>query len=340
VIRLPAEWEQQTGVLVCWPTQTSDWSGNYTDAESAYLAITRSITALGQAYIGCADPQTAQRVAQVCRQAGIAESRLHIVQIPYNDTWTRDYGPISIVDEELGSITWLDFRFNAWGGKYPHDDDTRFTAKFHEALFKNSRGRLSCELVLEGGSIDCDGRGTLLTTSQCLLSETRNPGLGKREMETRLAEYLGISRVLWLDHGHLEGDDTDSHIDTLARFCSPDTIAYVQCTDPTDVHHESLSAMEKQLGSFRQGNGQPYRLVPLPLPTPCFNRDGQRLPATYANFLVLNSAVLVPVYGLDTDQAAIDLLRLAFPAHEMVAINCRALIEQYGSLHCVTMQIL
>ena len=338
-VRLPAEWESHTGVLICWPTKTTDWSGHLAEVESTYIAIAGSIAARGKLFIGCAAPPTCERVSDLCNTAGIPGSQRVILHIPYNDTWTRDFGPISIVDAKQ-RVTWLDFEFNAWGGKYPCADDARFTGKFHQAAFADTRELVHCDLVLEGGSIDTDGQGTLLTTSNCLLSSTRNPGLDRRGTEQRLAALLGINRVLWLDHGHLEGDDTDSHIDTLARFCSPETIAYVQCTDPDDDHFASLSAMEAELQEFRQANGLPYQLIPLPLPAPCYNTSGQRLPATYANFLVLNGAVLVPVYGLETDRPALEQIQKAFPAHELVDINCRPLIEQFGSLHCVTMQIL
>jgi agmatine deiminase len=220
-----------------------------------------------------------------------------------------------------------------------HQADNEFTRSLHRQ-FNSCRVLQHVNFVLEGGSIDSDGEGTILTTSQCLLNPARNPGLSKKQIEENLKSSLGIQRILWLDHGHLQGDDTDSHIDTLVRFCSPDTITYVQCADSTDPHFKSLSAMEAQLKSFRQMDGRIYRFIPLPLPTACFNQKGQRLPASYANFLIHNGNVLAPVYGVDSDSLALAQLQQCFPQHRIVPVQCRSLIEQFGSLHCITMQML
>lgn len=195
------------------------------------------------------------------------------------------------------------------------------------------------DFVLEGGSLESDGFGTLLTTSECLLSEFRNPSYTKEMIEQRLKEDFGLVRVLWLNHGYLEGDDTDSHIDTLARFCDRDTIAYVRCDDPVDAHFDALQNMEQELRKFRTFAGQPYRLIPLPMADAVYDEEGNRLPATYANFLIINGAVLVPTYDNPLkDELAINQLRIAFPDREIVGVDCRILIEQHGSLHCVTMQ--
>jgi len=335
--RLPAEWEHQSGVLISWPTKSTDWCDNLADAEATYIELARLIALKCHAYICCYDSNTRQHVQQHCRAAGIPSEHFELFTVPYDDTWTRDYGPISLVREN--ETVWLDFTFNAWGKKYPHKKDNLLTAFLHQQFNKN-RVLESINFVLEGGSIECDGDNTLLTTSKCLLDPSRNSGLSKKQIEYRLMSSLGVQRILWLDHGHIEGDDTDAHIDTLARFCSADTIAYVQCTDPTDLHYESLSRMEKQLKSFTQVNGQPYNLIPLPLPTPCFNKQGQRLPATYTNFLILNGNVLVPIYGVETDTLALAQLQKCFPKHAVIPVQCRSLLEQFGSLHCITMQIL
>jgi agmatine/peptidylarginine deiminase len=191
--------------------------------------------------------------------------------------------------------------------------------------------------VFEGGSIESDGEGTLLTTSDCLLSPNRNDGMSKAQIEAHLLACFGADRVLWLDNGYLEGDDTDSHIDTLARLCSPSSIAYVQCTDTNDVHFEALRKMEEELQNFRTAQGKPYELIALPM-TPALYYEGDRLPATYANFLIVNGAVLVPTYGLSTDAQALSQMSIAFPNHEIVPIRCEVLVKQHGSLHCVTMQ--
>ncbi|MDP3401820.1 MAG: agmatine deiminase family protein [Brevundimonas sp.] len=233
----------------------------------------------------------------------------------------------------------LDFGFNAWGLKFAADLDNLMTGNLARAGAFGRREVRIPGLILEGGSIESDGAGTLLTTSQCLLSPNRNPHLDRRGIEQALVESLGISRFLWLKHGYLAGDDTDSHIDTLARLCPDDTIVHVRCDDPADEHYPALAAMEAELLAFCTAGGEPYRLIPLPWPQPCFDADGRRLPATYANFLVINGAVLVPTYGMYQDAAALEILGRVFPERTIIGIDCLPLIAQHGSLHCVTMQI-
>ena len=336
-LRLPAEWEQQTGVLISWPAISTDWLDNLADAETTYLEVAELIARICHVYICCNDSTTRQHVQQLCGDKGIPAERYSLFTIAYNDTWTRDYGPISVHREN--ELVWLDFEFNAWGGKFEHQADNELTRSLHRQLNRKSILQ-HVNFVLEGGSIDSDGEGTVLTTSQCLLDPARNPGLTKKQVENRLKSSLGIQRILWLDHGHLRGDDTDAHIDTLVRFCSPDTITYVQCMDSADPHFKSLAAMEVQLKSYRQMNGHEYRFIPLPLPAACYDQRGQQLPATYANFLILNGNVLAPVYGLDTDSLALEQLQECFPQYRIISVQCRSLIEQSGSLHCITMQML
>ena len=334
---LPAEWEHQSAVLISWPTQATDWRHNLAATESTYLELTKLIAQYSHAYICCYDSDTRQQVKKYCHDSGIHEERYTLFTIPYDDTWTRDYGPLSL--RRANDVVWLDFKFNAWGGKYAFQQDAQLTQSLHQH-FRDRRILESSDFVLEGGSIDSDGKGTILTTSQCLLDPARNPGLSKQQVSSKLKETLGVQRILWLDHGHLLGDDTDAHIDTLARFCRPDTITYVQCTNTADPHFKSLAAMETQLKSFKQTNGEAYHLIPLPLADSCINSEGQPLPASYVNFLIINGAVLAPVYGLDTDALAMTQLQQAFPEHEIIPVQCRSLIEQYGSLHCITMQML
>lgn len=334
---LPSEWEHQSGVLICWPTISTDWRENLADAEATYLELAKVISQRSQVYICCYDSVTRSHVQRLLLQSNIPSERYVLFTIPYDDTWTRDYGPISV--RKQNEICWLDFGFNAWGGKYPHQQDNKLTRTLN-TQFKPVRTLESYDFVLEGGSIDSDGSGTVLTTSQCLLSAERNPGRSKQQIEEKLKSTLGIQRILWLDHGRLEGDDTDAHIDTLARFCAADTIAYVQCTDHSDPQFESLSVMERQLKSFTQTDGTPYCLIPLPVATTCFNKQGRQLPASYANFLILNGVVLAPAYGVETDKLALIQLAKCFPNYTIVPVQCRSLIEQFGSLHCITMQIL
>ena len=265
-------------------------------------------------------------------------SRIDIVELPTNDTWVRDYGPITM---NRGNETVLaDFTFNAWGMKFAADCDNLVTSKLNDkGLFKlpliNHR-----DLVLEGGSIETDGNGSVMTTTCCLTAPNRNDTLTRDELERTLLQRLGCVKMLWLNHGSLVGDDTDGHIDTLARFAPGGTILYCGCDNPDDEHYETLLKMEEELKSFTDVDGKPYRLIKLPLPDPIYEHMYFRLPATYANFLVTNHQVLVPVYGQpENDIKACQLIGEAFPGRRIVAIDCRALIMEHGSLHCATMQL-
>ncbi len=231
-----------------------------------------------------------------------------------------------------------DFVFNGWGLKFAANLDNRITRNiFDQGAFRDDvMGVDMRPFVLEGGSIDSDGQGTLLTTSRCLCSVNRNEYLERGEIEGELKSAFGLDRVLWLEHGDIIGDDTDGHIDTLARFCSPDTIAYVSCTDPHDEGYGELALMEEELRTFRKKDGTPYSLVPLPAPKPLY-LDGYRLPASYANFLIVNGGVLIPGVGRPDDEIARERLQSAFPGREAVVIDCTALLSGHGSLHCITM---
>lgn len=329
--RLPAEWEPQSAVQLTFPHANSDWAPFLETVTPCFVEIIVTISRYQKVLVVCDDRD---RVANLLTSA--KQENLLLVELPSNDTWARDHGGITVVSDD-GPLLW-DFVFNGWGLKFPAYLDNLITAGLH------SRGVFgNCPLqpggiVLEGGGIESDGQGTLLTTTACMLSPNRNPHLDRAATEAVLKDRFGGQRVLWLEHGHLEGDDTDSHIDTLARFCDPDTIAYVRCDDPEDVHYEDFQAMEWELKAFRKLSGEPYRLIPLPWPEACCADDGHRLPATYANFLIINGAVLVPTYELPQDEAAQEQLALCFPDRKVIGINCRALIEQHGSLHCVTMQ--
>jgi agmatine deiminase len=265
-------------------------------------------------------------------------ARITLIALPSDDTWARDHGAITVLDGE-GRPLLIDFVFNGWGLKFAAARDNLLSGRLHQAGLFGETALRTAGWALEGGALEVDGKGTLLTTSECLLSPNRNPALTREKYAYELRQWLGIRRILWLDHGYLAGDDTDSHIDTLARFTDPETIAYVKCDDPSDEHYGALQKMEEQLRTFRTPTGEPYRLVSLPWPAPCFHpEDGHRLPATYANFLILNGAVLLPVYGVPQDKAARAVLSDLFPGREVVPIDCRTLIEWHGSLHCISMQ--
>jgi agmatine/peptidylarginine deiminase len=261
---------------------------------------------------------------------------VRFVEIPYDDTWLRDSGPITLRDA-AGRFVLLDFRFTGWGGKFEASQDDALVAGLVErGIFRSDARHQRVDWALEGGAIESDGRGTILTTWQCL--QTRHPDQPRGQIEPTLRNALSASRVLWLEHGFLQGDDTDAHIDTLARLAPDDAIVYQACSAPDDPHYRELDMMRRDLEALRTLGGDPYRLFPLPWPKPILD-EGRRLAASYANYLVVNGAVLVPAYGDIADDAAAETIRLAHPGREVVQIPCRPLIWQNGSLHCVTMQL-
>jgi agmatine deiminase len=334
---LPPEWAPQSGVMLTWPHSHGDWAARLATVEPVFVAIARAVSRREHVLVGCYDDVHRKHVAALLRAAGVEPSRAILRVAASNDTWARDHGPITVLCQNEPTL--LDFGFNGWGGKYPSELDNAVTRRLYRSDAFGATPLQTVDLVLEGGSIEVDGSGTLLTTSRCLLSNTRNPAIGRERLEATLKELLGLNRILWLDHGYLAGDDTDSHIDTLARYCDARTIAYVACDDPADEHYPELTAMEQELRKFRAADGALYRLVPLPWPRAKYNEDGERLPATYANFLIVNGAVLAPTYGDPADEIALERLKECFPNRDIVAIDCLPLIYQYGSLHCVTMQL-
>lgn len=329
---LPAEWALQSGIQLAWPHVGTDWRNMLDEVQECFVTIAREIALREKLLVVTPDPEGAKRRMI----ASVNMDNVRFLACETNDTWTRDYGAITLLDAEGPSL--LDFNFNGWGLKFASDKDNRITHHAVEAGILKGRYVNRLGFVLEGGSIESDGMGTLLTTSECLLSPNRNGQMNRMEIEEYLRSVFHLERVLWLEHGYLAGDDTDSHIDTLARFCSPDTIAYVQCTDVRDEHYEELRKMEEQLKTFLTLSGEPYRLLALPM-VDKMEEEGDRLPATYANFLIMNDVILYPTYRQpENDARAKDVLKEAFPDHEIIGIDCRALLRQHGSLHCATMQ--
>lgn len=338
--RLPAEWEQQSGVQLTWPHCDTEWY-ELEKVIDCYVEIAYNILRFEPLLIVTRDIEECKediRRAASAKGLEIDLEKIRFYEAPLNDTWARDHGGISVFGDN-GEKYLYDFVFNGWGQKFASDLDNQLTKKiFSQGAFEDDvMGVDMRPYVLEGGSIDSDGCGTMLTTTECLCSVNRNEYLSKEEIEAELCGAFGLERILWLDHGTIIGDDTDSHVDILARFCSPDTIAYMQCTDPDDPHYEPLAAMEKQLRSFRTLDGKRYNLVPLPLPEPLY-LDDYRLPASYANFLIINGAVLLPGAGSELDEVARKRLQEVFPDREVIVIDCRALLSGHGSLHCITMQ--
>jgi agmatine/peptidylarginine deiminase len=331
---LPAEWAPQEAVQLTWPRADGDFSRWFDAVERNFLAIALAIARYEPLLIACAGDARALHKRLV--KTGVPERRLRVYEVPSNDVWARDHGPITVFRNK--QPVHLDFTFNGWGGKFDASDDNRITRALDEQDAWTAPVE-TIDFVLEGGAIDSDGAGTLLTTERCLLAPTRNKGQSKDQLEQKLKQWFGLSRVFWLKRGDLLGDDTDGHIDTIARFCDPATIAYQACDDRADAHYEDLSAMAAELAALRDPWGKPYKLVPLPLPEAIHDDDGRRLPAGYPNFLILNGAVLVPTYGCPQDALALERLRPCFPNRAVIGIDCRPLIHQYGSLHCVTMQI-
>lgn len=333
--RFPAEWEPQQAVLLAWPHAGTDWAERLNEVESTYTALIAAIARFEPVWLCVADTQVQARASAHLSQAGVDPTRLRFIQLTYNDTWLRDSGPITLLGAS-GHARFLDFRFTGWGGKYEagHDDALVSALAAQDVISASSVQRV--DFALEGGAIESDGQGNLLSTWHCL--SERHPNLSRDDIERILCDTLHQDRVLWLEQGYLEGDDTDAHIDTLARFAAPDAIVYQGCDDPNDTHHAELKAMAEEIAALRRSDGQPYRLFELPWAKPI--HDGERrLAASYANFLIINGAVLMPAYGDSADAHAAAVLAQAFPDRVIVPVPCRALIWQNGSLHCVTMQI-
>lgn len=335
-IRLPAEWECQSGVMLTWPHRNTDWFPILSEVESVFVAISYHICRYEKLIIVCYDDEHQAHIQQLLKQSAVTMEQVSFHLCQSNDSWARDHGPITILKDE--QLQMIDFQFNGWGNKYPAELDNQITSCLVKQEAFTIKKTQRTDFILEGGSIESDGMGTLLTTRACLLSKQRNPGMSISDIETELNNKLGFERILWLQHGGLEGDDTDSHIDTLARFCDSKTIMYQSCDDKNDSHYEPLKAMAEELANLKTIDNAAYKLIPLPLPKAIYDEDGQRLPASYANFLIINNAVLVPTYEDKADDIVVEKFKTTFPDREIIPINARPLIQQFGSIHCLTMQ--
>ena len=311
--RMPAEWEPQSAVQLTWPHKGTDWAPILSEITAVYEEMAREIRK--------------------------REPLIIVDKIPHNDTWARDHGFITVEEAsdlrpQTSDLILLDFCFNGWGEKFEAGLDNQINKHLYNQGLLKGIYEPHLDFVLEGGSIESDGKGTVFTTTCCLTAPHRNQPLSQQEIEAKLKEYLGAERIVWINHGSLIGDDTDGHIDTLVRICPDDTLLYTG----GDEDHPDLARMEEELKTLKTLDGCPYRLLKLPLPRPIYD-EGDRLPATYANYLVINGAVLVPTYNQpDLDAEAMRIIRQAFPDREIVGIDCRAVIKQHGSLHCCTMQ--
>lgn len=365
--RLPAESEESRYIQFTLPHADTDWANDL----DAALAV----------FVNCASviAESGQEVILVCKSIASAQAlfpkslfpKFIFIEADSNDSWVRDHGGITIIENEKKVI--LDFQFNGWGQKYPYQKDNLITQKVYDSFLKKEgyvlervQFKMSLSLspplnplkreeppaqhfeshflentdfVLEGGSIESNGAGTLLTTTTCLLHPKRNPHLNKKEIESHLKHIFGLKQVLWLENAWLEGDDTDGHIDMLARFADENTILYVKCDNPNDKHFKSMQAMEAELQAFRNTDNEPFKLIPLPWPDAIYDEEENRLPASYANFLITNHLVLVPQYRLPQDEDALQVIQACFPRRKAVGIDALPLIRQHGAVHCVSMQV-
>ncbi len=339
-MRLIPEWEAQDLVLITWPHQDTDWADILDEAEACYMELAKAILQFEDLIILAHNKAYVQE-----KFSGLTLAhRLFIFEIETNDTWIRDYGALSFrltYDNDDTNLAISDFTFNAWGMKFPACKDNLVNrCLFLAYTFNKEVAYVNRKLLtLEGGAVESDGLGTIMTTYNCIYEPNRNPAFNESDLTEVLKETLGAERLIILNNGELEGDDTDGHIDTLVRFITADTIAYVSCEDKDDTHYHSLKRMEEELKALRQLNGEPYKLVALPFPKAIHEEDGYRLPATYANFLFVNGGLLVPTYDQASDKLALDTLQQALPHLKVVGVDCRTLIRQHGSLHCATMQI-
>jgi len=334
--RMPAEWEPHAATWLAWPHNLDTWPGKFDSVPAIYIEMVRALHACERVNICVNSPEAAQEVRHLLSSAGVGLDNVVLHEIPTNDAWARDHGPIFITRQRAGrtELAVTDWIFNSWGQKYgPWDlDDVvpqKIAAQLQLPLFEPG-------IVLEGGSIDVNGRGTLLTTEACLLNPNRNPALSRAEIEDYLRMYLGVCKVLWLGDG-IVGDDTDGHIDDIARFVDPTTVVCVLEEDPADENYAPLRDNFDRLRHMTDQDNQPLRIIPLPMPGP-IEYNGARLPASYANFYIANGVVLVPTYHCPNDRRALAILQELFPSRRMVGIPCTDLVWGLGAIHCVTQQ--
>ncbi len=329
------EWAPQEAILMALPNSNTDWDYIIDEAQQQYKTIIEALTKENvHVALLCDDVDKAAALLESC-----SSEMITLIRTDYNDTWTRDYGPLCVIKDER--LRALDFGFNGWGLKFASDKDNLVNLHLDEkSVYNKHTYRNERAFILEGGSVETDGEGTILTTSRCLCSPNRNGGLTKSEVSEKLRDRLGADHILFLDYGALEGDDTDSHIDTLARLAPGNIILFTGCRDMDDPQFEELLKMRAQLTLFRNSEGEPYNLIELPLPSPIYDENGQRLPATYANYLITDSVIFMPTYKQPVnDNLAMQTIRIAFPDHKVVGVDCTTLIKQHGSLHCATMQL-
>jgi agmatine deiminase len=334
--RMPAEWEPHRGTWLSWPHKEASWPEKFSPVPEIFATMVRHLADHEEVHINVAGPDMEAEVRRILADAGADTGNVFFYYNPTNDAWCRDHGPVFVQRDAAGrrEQAVVDWKYNAWGDKYPPYDlddaiPLRIADEYRLPVF-------SPGIVMEGGSLDVNGRGTLITTEACLLHPNRNPTLGRTEIERALRDYLGVRHILWLGDGIL-GDDTDGHVDDLTRFVDPTTVVTVVEDDPADPNYEPLRENLARLRTMRDQDGTPLRIVPLPMPRP-LEHDGQRLPASYANFYIANGVVLLPTYDPERDEQARATLQALFPTRRVIGIDCTDLVWGLGAFHCVTQQ--
>lgn len=342
--RMPAEWEPHAATWIAWPHHTPDWPGKFAAIPWVYAEIVRALASSERVEILVNAAALETEARRILRDAHVPFRNLCFHRWPTNRGWTRDYGPIFLTRRRPPRLALTDWRFNAWAKYSNWQKDNRVPGRVARRLrvptFQpvTHVGQRLKRIVLEGGSIDVNGRGALLTTEECLLSpvQARNPGLSREQVEQFLRDWLGVQKILWLGRG-IAGDDTHGHVDDIARFVAPRTVLAAWEPDPGDVNHRPLAENLRRLRRMTDQHGRPLRVVKLPMPAPVIFR-GLRLPASYANFYVSNRAVLLPVFNDPNDRVALDLLASLFPGRRIVPIYCGDFIWGFGAIHCMTQQ--
>ncbi|OIP52890.1 MAG: agmatine deiminase [Helicobacteraceae bacterium CG2_30_36_10] len=320
--RFIAEFEEQSFTQIIFPHAKSDWVDYLDEAEKTFINIINAIIKYQKCLVVCSDIQAVKRHFD-------ENENLYFVEFETNDTWARDCSVLCV--EENSNITLLDFTFTGWGSKFDAHKDNRMSRAISQHYSKEMQ---TVDFILEGGGVESNGEGIILTTAECVLNKNRNNTFTSEQITKKIKETLGAIEVLYLNHGYLAGDDTDSHIDTLARFIDKKTIMYVACGNIYDEHYKELKLMEEELQTIAKTHD--FRLIALPMTKPVYF-DEERIPATYANFLFVNGAVIVPTYNIAQDEEALNIFRKSLPHLEVVGVDCSVLIRQHGSLHCVTM---
>ena len=333
-IRFIGEWEPQDCVIISWPTLDSDWGDDLPLIEETFIQLAEAITPWEPLIILCQDEHHRNHLA---KRISNPHDNITLCIAPHNHIWVRDYGPLSInIDTQLTLVNCV---FNGWGNRYHHDLDNDCNDVLAQSAIFGEVPFNAIQCVLEGGNLETDGQGTLIVSAPCLYDPRRNPKLTTDQIDSLLKEHLGINRIIPLENTLLNWDDTDGHADTLVRFTDPHTLCYLKCDDKNDPFYDRLNELEKEIKMLVDYQGNPYRLLPLPLPQPIYDDNNQRLPTSYANFLILNGAVLVPQYQDPIDEMALNTLRKCFPNRTIIGLNSTQLIKEYGSIHCATMQI-